>query len=198
MRIEYVVVLIAVIVVADLAILLALLRKQRARKAAAMIPATTATELGTTGRPRASVAPVLAKVFLSIGLSLMVGAGVCAAFVAQSNSSTSHADGTVVELVPSGSGSSPRYRARVEFTTSTGSHIRFLSTISSNPPPAKPGEHVDVLYHLDNPHNATINAYWQVWFLPTLLAIIGAPFLLVGTGFGIAGRAGRRRGPEII
>lgn len=197
MRIEYVVVLIAVIVMVDVAILVALVRKQRARKAENPVT-TTATELGTTGQPKKSAAPVLAKAFLAVGLSLLIAAGICAAFVAQSNSSDSRADGTVVELVPSGSGSSPRYRARVEFTTSTGTHVRFLSSISSNPPPAKVGEHVDVRYHPDNPRDATINSYWQVWFLPTLLAIIGAPFLLVGIGFGIASRAGRRRGPEII
>ncbi len=197
MRVEYIVVLIATIVIVDLVILVALLRKHRARQA---VSETTpiATELGTTDVPKKSPAPVLAKAFLSVGLSLAIAAGVCAGFVAQSNSSDRHADGTVVELVPSGGGSSPRYRARVEFATSTGSHIRFLSSISSNPPPAQVGEHVDVRYHPDDPHNATINTYWQVWFLPTLLGIISAPFLLVGAGFAIASRAGRNRGPEIL
>lgn len=198
MRVEYIVVLIAVIVIVDSVILVALLRKRRARSAATDTTSTLATELGTADPAKKSVALVLAKVFLSIGLSLAVAAGVCAAFVARSNSSDSHADGTVVELVPSGSGSSPRYRARVEFATPTGTRVRFLSSISSNPPPARVGEHVDVRYHPDNPHDATINTYWQVWFLPTLLGIIGAPFLLVGAGFGIASRAGRKRGPEII
>ncbi|WP_071288945.1 DUF3592 domain-containing protein [Mycolicibacterium llatzerense] len=198
MRVEYIVVLIAVIVIVDIAILVALLRKQRARKAASGTT-TIPTELGTTADvPKKSPAPVLAKAFLSVGLSLAIAAGVCAGFVAQSNSSDRHADGTVVELVPSGGGSSPRYRARVEFATSTGTHIRFLSSISSNPPPATVGEHVDVRYHPDDPHDATIDTYWQVWFLPTLLAIISAPFLLVGAGFGIASRAGRKRGPEIL
>lgn len=198
MRVEYIVVLIAVIVVVDVAILVALLRKHRARQAATNTTATLATELGTSDVPKKSAAPVLAKAFLAVGLSLAVAAGVCAAVVAQSNSSDRHADGTVVELVPSGSGSSPRYRARVEFATSAGTHVRFLSSISSNPPPARLGEHVDVRYRPDDPHDATINTYWQVWFLPTLLGIIAAPFLLVGAGFGIASRAGRKRGPEII
>lgn len=198
MRIEYVVVLIAVIVVVDIAILVALLRKQRARKVSTGVVATTATELGAADPPKKSAAPILARVFLSIGLSLIVGAGICAAFVAQSHSSDSHADGTVVELVPSGGGSSSRYRARVEFATSAGTHIRFLSSISSNPPPAKVGEHIDVRYDPENPHDATINTYWQVWFLPTLLAIIGAPFLLVGTGFAIITRTHDKRGADII
>lgn len=196
MRVEYIVVLIAVIVIVDVAVLVTLLRKHRARTAPADPTTTSATELGATDLPKKSAAPVLAKAFLAVGLSLAVAAGVCAAIVAQTNSSDRHAAGTVVELVPRGGGSSPRYRARVEFATSTGAHVRFLSSVSSNPPPAKLGEHVDVRYDPDDPHDATINSYWQVWFLPTLLAIIGAPFLLVGTGFGIVSRAGRSRGPE--
>jgi Protein of unknown function (DUF3592) len=193
MRIEYVVVLIAVIVIVDAGILVALLRKKRARQALGATAATTARELGATRPSEGSAAPVLAKVFLTLGVSLAVAAGVCAAFVAHENSDDSHAEGTVIELVPSGHGSSPRYRARVEFTTAAGTQVRFLSSVSSNPPPAKLGEHVDIRYDADNPRDAQINTYWQVWFLPTLLGIIAAPFLLVGAGFAIVTRAQHKR-----
>lgn len=195
MRIEYVVVLIAVIVIVDAGILVALLRKRRVGRATA---ATGATELRTSGPSERSAGPVLAKVFLTLGVSLAVAAGVCAAFVAHDNSDDSHAEGTVIELVPSGHGSSPRYRARVEFTTAAGTQVRFLSTVSSNPPPAKLGEHVDIRYDADNPRDAQINTYWQVWFLPTLLGIIAAPFLLVGAGFAIVARAQHKRGTAVI
>lgn len=198
MRVEYIVVLIAVIVIVDIAILVALLRKRRARQASRSTPGTSAPERGTAGPAKQSAAPVLATVFLTLGLSLAVAAGVCAAFVAHENSDDSHAEGTVIELVPSGRGSSPRYRARVEFTTAAGTEVRFLSSVSSNPPPAQVGEHVDIRYDADNPRDAQINTYWQVWFLPTLLGIVGAPFLLAGAGFAIASRARRKRGPEII
>lgn len=198
MRIEYVVALIAVIVMVDAGILVVLLRRRRVRQASDGTTETTATELGTTGAATTSAAPVLAKVFLSLGLSLAVAAGVCAGFVAHDNSDDSHAEGTVIELVPSGRGSSPRYRARVEFTTAAGAQIRFLSSVSSNPPPAQVGEHVDIRYDADHPRDAQINTYWQVWFLPTLLGIIAAPFLLVGAGFAVASRARRKRRPQII
>ncbi|MDR3660453.1 MAG: DUF3592 domain-containing protein [Mycobacterium sp.] len=195
MRIEYIVAIIAVIAIVDIVILVVLVRKHHGGTAATE---TTAVELGAKQQPKRGAAPVLAAVFLTLGLSLAIAAGVCAAFVAHDFSTDNHADGTVVELVPSGHGSSPRYRARVEFTTSTGAQIRFLSSVSSNPPPAKLGEHVDIRYDPNDPHDATIDSYWQVWFLPTLLGIISAPFLLVGTGFGIASRTGRRRGPQVI
>jgi hypothetical protein len=50
----------------------------------------------------------------------------------------------------------------------------------TSPPPAKVGEHVSVRYDPANPYNAVIDQYWQIWFLPTLLGILGAPFLLLG------------------
>ncbi|MUL47547.1 DUF3592 domain-containing protein [Mycobacterium sp. CBMA293] len=197
MRIEYVVALIAAIVIVDVVILVALLRKKRARRTSPGTTAATGTELGTKPQPKTSAAPVLARVFLTLGVSLAIAAGFCAVFVAHDNTGDSHADGTVVELVPSGRGSSPRYRARVEFTTEAGAQIRFLSPVSSNPPPANVGEHVDIRYDANNPHDAQINTYWQVWFLPTLIGIISAPFLLVGGGFGIVSRASSKHGPEI-
>lgn len=198
MRVEYLVVLIAVIVIVDAGILVVLLRRRRVRQASGETTETSATELGKTDPPKTSAAPVLAKVFLSLGLSLAVAAGVCAGFVAHDNSDDSHAEGTVVELVPSGRGSSPRYRARVEFTTAAGTQVRFLSSVSSNPPPAQVGEHVDIRYDAGNPRDAQINTYWQVWFLPTLLGIIAAPFLLVGAGFAAASRASRKHRPQTI
>lgn len=201
MRIEYIAALIAVVVMVDAVVVVGLVRRHRARQSAGITTSTESAEFGVASRdrPKRSAAPVLAKVFLTLGLSLAIAAGVSAAVIAQSNSADRHADGTVVELVPSGRGSSPRYRARVEFTTPAGAHVRFLSSISSNPPPAQLGEHVDVRYKPNDPHDATINSYWQVWFLPTLFGIISAPFLMVGCGFGLVSRANRtrRRGPEV-
>ncbi|HUO39669.1 MAG TPA: DUF3592 domain-containing protein, partial [Mycobacterium sp.] len=99
------------------------------------------------GRRRAPW-PILAIVFTSIGLALALAAGISAAVVAGSNSA--HADGTVIDLLPSGSGGKPRYRAVVEFVAANGATIRFTSSVSSNPPPAQVGQHVDVRYNPDN------------------------------------------------
>lgn len=199
MRTEVIVALIGIVLIVDVIVVVMLLRRHRARRLSGLTT-VTATELGSTplDPPKRSAAPVLAKVFLSLGISLAAAAGVAAAVTAQSNSADHHADGTVVELVPSGHGSNPRYRARVEFTTATGEHIRFLGSVSTSPPPAELGEHIDVLYDPANPHDATINSYWQVWFLPTLLGIIGAPFLLVGCGFAVAARATHQRASHMF
>jgi hypothetical protein len=108
--------------------------------------------------------------------------------VAESISGDRYADGTVVDLVGSG-----KYRAIVEFTAPSGSTVRFTSPISTNPPPAQVGEHVRLRYTPDDPQDAVIDQYWQVWFLPTLFAIIGTPFLLIGIAFGGVALGHRRR-----
>jgi Protein of unknown function (DUF3592) len=142
--------------------------------------------VSSVGRRRAPW-PILAIVFTSIGLALALAAGISTAVVTESNSG--HADGTVVDLLPSGRG----YRAVVEFTAPNGATIRFTSSVSSNPPPARVGEHVDVRYNPDNPQDAAINTYWQTWFLPTLFGILCAPFLLIGFAFGIVTLTLRRK-----
>jgi hypothetical protein len=85
------------------------------------------------------------------------------------------------------------YRAVVEFTAPSGATIRFTSPIGVNPPPAPVGGHVRVRYTPDNPQDTPIDQYWQTWFLPTLLGMIGTPLLLIGLGFGAAASAHRRR-----
>jgi hypothetical protein len=137
--------------------------------------------------------PILAVVFSSLGLALALAAGISAAVVA-ANSGDRHADGTVVELIGGrpGYGKDP-YRPVVEFAAPSGTAIRFTGSIGSVPPAFQVGEHVDVRYDPDNPHDAVIDTYWQVWFVPTLIGLIGAPFLLVGLAFGIVTLARRRR-----
>jgi hypothetical protein len=144
------------------------------------------------GGARAQRGPwaILAVVFTSIGLVLAVAAGITAGVVAGSISGDRHADGTVVELLGSG-----RYRAVVEFPTPDGAKVRFTSSVSTYPPPAEVGGHVGVRYNPDNPQDAVIDEYWQTWGLPTVLGILGTPFLLIGIGFGGVMLAARRRSP---
>jgi Protein of unknown function (DUF3592) len=107
--------------------------------------------------------------------------------VGESISGDRYADGTVVDLLGSG-----RYRAVVEFVAPDGATTRFTSWVSTSPPPAEVGEHVGVRYNPDNPQDAVIDQYWQIWFLPTLFGILGSPFLLLGFAmFTLARRRSR-------
>jgi hypothetical protein len=138
------------------------------------------TAVVSPGRQRRVLA-ILGIVFGSIGLVMASVAGVWAAVVAESISGDQYADGTVVALDYDGKSYSPV----VEFATPGGTRVRITSWVGSNPSSFDVGEHVGVRYKPDNPNDAVINQYWQIWFLPTLLAIIAAPFLAIGTAFGI-------------
>jgi hypothetical protein len=140
-------------------------------------------------RKRRSARAILAVVFTSIGLAFGLAAGISAAVVAESTSADRYAEGTVVDLSDEGKG----YRPVVEFVQPDSAPVRFTGGVGSNPPAFRVGEHVRVRYNPDNPQDAAIDQYWQIWFLPTFLGIFGAPFLLGGLAFGVVTLAARRK-----
>lgn len=141
-------------------------------------------------RKRRSVKAVLAVVFTSIGIASALVSAVSAALVAQSVSSKSHhAEGTVVDFSRDGRG----YDPVVEFALPGGRPIRFDGWVASNLSAWEIGEPVPVRYNPDNPQEAIIDTYWQVWFVPTILGIVGTPFLVLGIAYGVATLAARRQ-----
>lgn len=84
----------------------------------------------------------------------------------------------------SSSGSSgPTYAPVVEFThPESGETIRFTSSSSSNPPAFDEGEDVTVLYAPDNPDDARIDSFTDLWLLPLILLGMGIIFAPVGIG----------------
>jgi Protein of unknown function (DUF3592) len=139
-------------------------------------------------RTRRSPKAILAVVFTSIGLASGLVAGISAAVIAESISTDRYVDGTVVDLSYDGKG----YRPVVEFARPASPPVRFTG-LGSNPPAYRIGEHVGVRYDPDNPQDARIDQYWQIWFLPTLFGIFSTPFLLAGIAFGVVTLAARRQ-----
>jgi hypothetical protein len=131
----------------------------------------------------------LAVAFTSLGLVLWLVAGISAAVVSQSISGTRTADGIVVG--PSGS-RNRKVHPVVEFATPSGATFRIRGGVATSPP-RRVGSHVGVRYHPNDPRQAVIDDYWQMWFWPTLFGILGTPFFLVGIGFGAVTLALRRR-----
>ncbi len=146
-------------------------------------------DLPDSVRARRTTMAILAVVFTSIGLLLALGTGISAAVVADTVSGARSADGTVVDFFYTGKS----YRPVVEFVPPGSAPVRFTGWVGSDPPAFRVGEHVGVRYNPDDPHDATIDQYWQTWFVTTLLGILSAPFLLIGIGFGVVTLAARRR-----
>lgn len=141
-------------------------------------------------RARRNVKKTLATVFSLLGLAGLVATGISIAVVAGLTSGMSrHAEGTIVDLAPASRG----YDPVVEFTVPDGDKVRIKGWVGSNASAFPLGEQVPVRYNPDNPQDAVIDTYWQVWFVPTLFGIIATPFLLVGISYGWATLAARRR-----
>lgn len=107
------------------------------------------------------------------------------------------ADGTVIDLVASGSGdSSPTYRPTVRFTAADGKEITFTSSTGSSPPSHREGDTVRVLYEPGLPQHAEIDSFFDLWLAPLIAGIFGVVFPLVGLAvlaFPLRGAILRRR-----
>lgn len=136
--------------------------------------------------------PVLAKVFASLGLAFLVVAAVWAGLRMVSIADLAHADGTVVDLRDGGRS----LRPVVQFSPPGGSPVQFESLIGSSPPRYAIGDRVGVRYAPDDPSDAVIVAFWELWFFPMLAALIGGPFAVVGGVLYVVSRVSGRGQPH--
>jgi hypothetical protein len=136
---------------------------------------------------------IIKYVFAALGSALLVGAFVwyqsTKSFVAEAQ----RTEGSVVELVPSGSGNSVTYRPVVRFTAPTGEAIEFTTASSSNPPGYAVGEKVGVLYAPSNPRAARIEGLLSLWGGPLIVGGLGVVFLAIGGGMIAFARAKHKK-----
>jgi hypothetical protein len=144
------------------------------------------------------VLKIVSGVFSAIGTGMLV-----ASFFVFSNTTSFisravEADGRVTDLERSRSssssgGSSTTYRPVVEFTTATGKHIEFVSSVGSSPPSYRVGEAVKVLYHPADPQRARIKSFFQLWFGFLIVFALGLVFATIGLGMIFVRRRGKVR-----
>jgi len=94
-------------------------------------------------------------------------------------------DGVVIDLIASRDSESETYHPRVRFTTANGEAVEFTGSMGSDPPGFDIGEQVSVLYDPANPNDARIDAFFQLWFAPLMLGILGTFFITAGGGLTI-------------
>lgn len=137
---------------------------------------------------------IIKYAFTSIGLAMLLGS----LYIYQNTQSflaTAHStDGTVVNLVSSRSNNnSIGYAPVVSFYTPSGKEVVFTSSSSSNPASYRVNESVEVLYQPDNPSNAIIKGFFDLWGACLIVGILGGFFFAVGLGIVLVSRSNRKR-----
>lgn len=121
------------------------------------------------------------SIFAIIGLLMMIGAWMLFQNDQKFAKEAASATGTVVESVyvksRKGKGS---YYPVVEFQTAEGKRMAFRSDTGRGRPDYENGEQVSILYEKQNPANAKIAGFWELWGLSAVLAVFGLIFMGVG------------------
>jgi hypothetical protein len=96
------------------------------------------------------------------------------------------AQATVTQMVYSSSSDGGGYSPVFRFRTLEGQEVEVAENLSSNPPQFKVGQTIEVLYDPQNPHNARIKKWFNLYFVPLLLGFLGLIFSCIGIGFLIS------------
>jgi hypothetical protein len=132
---------------------------------------------------------VLACLALGVGL-LLAGA---ATFVHTKRfvAGAEHATGTVVDHSSSSTSEGIVYYPVVRFTTAEGRTVEFSSSSGSSSPPDV-GDRVEVRYDPDDPQDAELSGFFDLWGWTIALGGLGilfSAFALFSPGFGLFGQS---------
>ncbi|MFI7613880.1 DUF3592 domain-containing protein [Nonomuraea terrae] len=122
-------------------------------------------------------------VLVICGLGLLFAfAGVVTAIGSRRFRSRAHrAQGLVVGLRPAGPHKGAAYYAIIRFTTRQGVHVEAETFAATNPPPARPGRQVRVLYDPDIPTQVRIdNVMGRGTLLGLICFVLGIATIVVG------------------
>jgi Protein of unknown function (DUF3592) len=112
------------------------------------------------------------RLFAGIGAVLIVVAAVMAVFTARFVATAERTEGTVIDLSRSeDSEGSVTYSPVVRFTAD-GRTIQFTSSSGSSSPPSV-GDRVEVLYDPDDPDDARLSGFLDLWLFPLVAGAIG-------------------------
>ena len=143
------------------------------------------------------VLKLVSVLFSIIGVGMLVGSLFILSNTRSFIARAAEAPGKVIDLdrsrSSSSSGSSTTYRPVVEFTTATGKHIEFVSSVGSSPPSHSVGEAVTVLYNPADPYSARIKSFSQLWFGFLIVFFLGLVFAVIGLGMVFVRTRGRKR-----
>lgn len=119
--------------------------------------------------------------FLVLGLGLSAGAFIAFArtrtFLATAYTTTGEV--RALEAYPDEHGGT-LYRPVLRFRTHAGEETECRTTVGSSTPGFQVGQRLDVLYNPEEPSDARITGFMQLWLPTLILGTLGGVFVLVG------------------
>jgi hypothetical protein len=132
------------------------------------------------------------SVFVAVGIWMLVDG-------LRFRASANRAEGEVIRLEWSnGEGNSRSGALPVVRYEAQGRTVEFRSRVSSRPPAYRVGELVTVLYHPEDPENASVDTFLEQYLLPLVFGGPGLVFSGVGLAFLIIPGALQRRRRNIL
>ena len=129
-------------------------------------------------RSRTDWAP---RVCLALGVVLLVGGAIAFVHTERFVSGSERATGTVIDLSSrTDSDGDVMYHPVVRFTTAEGRTVQFVSGTGSSPASQSEGDSVEVLYDPDDPQDAKLSGFFDLWLWPFALSALGVAFLVFG------------------
>lgn len=139
------------------------------------------------------VLSVIKYVFFIVGTMCLLGAAATYKSSSDFLDEAVPAAGKVVALVKSKSSDSVSFRPVIQFLDEEGRSFEFTSSAGSNPPSFSVGEEVWVLYSPEHPENAKVDAFFDLWGVSIILAVLGGPFFFIGMLMVMIGRLRKRK-----
>jgi hypothetical protein len=145
--------------------------------------------------PRSGFERWAPRVGLAVGIGLLVAGAATFVHTLRFVERAERATGTVIDLsevIDRSEGSiSVVYHPVVRFTTAEGRTVEFRSPSGSSSPPDV-GDRVGVLYDPDDPQDAELSGFFDLWLFPIVLVPLGilfSIFALFSPGFGLFGES---------
>jgi Protein of unknown function (DUF3592) len=123
---------------------------------------------------------LLALIFGGVGVLLLGIDLFLFLYTQQQITNSLHVQGKVIDLVAQDSDEDASVAPRISFVAKNGDTYTFTSSVSTYPPSFQKGQTVELYYDPQNPKEAIIDTFWELWFVNVLLTGLSLPFLGVG------------------
>ena len=131
---------------------------------------------------------VLETIFFVVSSTLLIAAVFLFRSTKRFLKSAKTASGIVLENVcQTDADGDPYFCPRFSFKTAEGQEIVVQSCNGTNPASFRVKQSVTVLYDLENPEDARINSFGQLWLGPIVFGIVGGVFLGIDLFFLVHG-----------